>query len=320
MKLKDLVRTKKTFFEHSFKLLLFGLVLPPLFIFGDFFFAPSFCQAENLASFDCQKATGPLEKTICSDPELAKMDRQMSLCYKDRLNKAGKRQSPKTVAAQRAWIRKRNTCKTNIECLKKHYKTFLSQYKCPWTTEEAEQKEPEKSKETADLLAREELLQKLSWSDSVCEETFKSLLPKNLQGRPAPGVQEFILGDGYKLYIFFCDLVEQPYRNDNYRAVVFNEKTGKSKPVEFKKYIRRADGTTEVRSTSAIWGTFSFRRRDKTLTTTSQLRLFGDCGDQVTYEFNNGDFKVIRAKAQYCREEKKKRIYDPDKWLEVENP
>jgi hypothetical protein len=40
--------------------------------------APRWAQAQSNPSFDCQHATTPVEKLICSDPKLGELDRQMS--------------------------------------------------------------------------------------------------------------------------------------------------------------------------------------------------------------------------------------------------
>lgn len=43
---------------------------------------PTICFA---ASFDCTKAKSPVEKAICSDAELGKLDEDLSKVYKDAL-------------------------------------------------------------------------------------------------------------------------------------------------------------------------------------------------------------------------------------------
>src|SRR6185312_13130495 len=52
--------------KACFVFLLAGLALMPL---GT--------QAQSNPSFDCQSATTPVEKLICSDPKLGELDRQM---------------------------------------------------------------------------------------------------------------------------------------------------------------------------------------------------------------------------------------------------
>jgi len=58
-------------------------------------------------SFDCRKATGAVEKLLCADPDLARLDRAMAGEYRKALvgPAAGKQRD-----LQRMWIRSRNDC------------------------------------------------------------------------------------------------------------------------------------------------------------------------------------------------------------------
>src|SRR5271156_890887 len=55
------------------------------------------------ASFDCSKATNPVEKAICSDPHLSALDDQLNKAYQAALAKAG--EADVVVRQdQRAWL------------------------------------------------------------------------------------------------------------------------------------------------------------------------------------------------------------------------
>jgi uncharacterized protein YecT (DUF1311 family) len=57
----------------------------------------------NAVSFDCSKASTPLEKAVCSDSELSKLDSKLTEAYKQRLLKT---KNPKALKAdQRCWLR-----------------------------------------------------------------------------------------------------------------------------------------------------------------------------------------------------------------------
>jgi len=61
----------------------------------------------SAASFDCAKASSQVEKTICSDPELSKLDEELGATYE-----AALRNAPQTVAQlrreQRRWLKIRD--------------------------------------------------------------------------------------------------------------------------------------------------------------------------------------------------------------------
>jgi uncharacterized protein len=59
----------------------------------------------NAASFNCKKATNWLEKTICSDPELSKLDEQMAKAYQDTLASLSPEGQKETKEYQRQWLK-----------------------------------------------------------------------------------------------------------------------------------------------------------------------------------------------------------------------
>ena len=60
------------------------------------------------ASFDCTKAKSPVEKAICTDTELSKLDEDLSKVYKDALKEHPVENYVKT--RQRAWIKTNSYC------------------------------------------------------------------------------------------------------------------------------------------------------------------------------------------------------------------
>lgn len=68
------------------------------------------------ASFDCGKATSKIEKLICGDDELSKIDETLSEAYLQALKKSEDKQ--KATKYQRQWLKEvRNTCQ-DAECIK----------------------------------------------------------------------------------------------------------------------------------------------------------------------------------------------------------
>jgi uncharacterized protein len=83
----------------------------------------------HAASFDCGKASSEVEKIICSDEELSKLDESLSEAYLQALKRAYiKRQA---IESQRKWLKNhRNTCQ-NAECLKRAYETRIKELGLP---------------------------------------------------------------------------------------------------------------------------------------------------------------------------------------------
>ncbi len=72
----------------------------------------------NAASFDCKKAATRVEKLICADPHLSKVDDEMSHAYQQVLLRVD---NPEAVRIeQRDWIKKRNACE-DADCVKGAY-------------------------------------------------------------------------------------------------------------------------------------------------------------------------------------------------------
>lgn len=86
----------------------------------------------NSASFDCNKAATWVEKAICKDSELSKLDEVMATKYKDELADGSAYEDSKAYRAgvidnQRTWLTfQRNTCKTK-ECLAREYKERIEE-------------------------------------------------------------------------------------------------------------------------------------------------------------------------------------------------
>lgn len=78
-------------------------------------------------SFDCSKASSTVEKLICNDPLLGKLDDVMSQNYKNMLLAGigeGARKDLKTT--QRTWVSDRNKC-TTASCLADAYRKRIDE-------------------------------------------------------------------------------------------------------------------------------------------------------------------------------------------------
>jgi uncharacterized protein len=75
------------------------------------------------ASFDCRKAETKIEKLICDDIELSKLDEELNTAYRSALQDSVP--AAPTKIAQKQWIMERNTCGDAI-CLRNAYKKRIS--------------------------------------------------------------------------------------------------------------------------------------------------------------------------------------------------
>ncbi len=88
-------------------------------------------QLSHAASFNCAKAASKVEKMICSDSNLSRLDEEMATVYKKVLQMPSNQPDMWSDIAkdqQRNWLKYRNECQ-NIICLKKVYKAKLIAYK-----------------------------------------------------------------------------------------------------------------------------------------------------------------------------------------------
>ncbi|HTD29418.1 MAG TPA: lysozyme inhibitor LprI family protein [Xanthomonadaceae bacterium] len=75
-------------------------------------------------SFDCSKVIVPTAITICSNPELSALDRQMATLY----YATDYAINPNTRAQQRQWIKQRNdTCGVSVDCLRTQFNDRIRQ-------------------------------------------------------------------------------------------------------------------------------------------------------------------------------------------------
>ena len=72
------------------------------------------------ASFDCSKAGNKIERAICQDSEISKLDEDLSKVYR-----AVRAKDKGVVKEQRAWLKKRNKC-SDSSCLKSVYTARIS--------------------------------------------------------------------------------------------------------------------------------------------------------------------------------------------------
>lgn len=75
-------------------------------------------------SFDCAKARTKVEKLICGDAELSRLDEDLSKTYQQTLERSDDKQ--KLTDEQRQWLKRRNVC-TDAVCVKRAYEGRLKE-------------------------------------------------------------------------------------------------------------------------------------------------------------------------------------------------
>ncbi len=76
------------------------------------------------ASFDCAKAGTKVEKLICADAELSKLDEELNVAYKAALK--DDMQADAIKQAQKLWLNGRNAC-GNKDCIMEFYRSRVSE-------------------------------------------------------------------------------------------------------------------------------------------------------------------------------------------------
>lgn len=79
----------------------------------------------NAASFDCKKATTWLEKTVCANLELSKLDEQLDKAYHDALTSLSPEGQAETKQYQRQWLKQLPIRCQSDGCLKDFYKNRI---------------------------------------------------------------------------------------------------------------------------------------------------------------------------------------------------
>lgn len=84
----------------------------------------AFMATAQAASFDCEKASTKIEKMICGNVDLSRLDEDLSKAYKTALQ--DEKKSEPTRQAQKKWIKDRNSCQ-NTACVILAYHNRISE-------------------------------------------------------------------------------------------------------------------------------------------------------------------------------------------------
>lgn len=89
-----------------------------------FAFLLAMAPASHAASFDCNKASPPVETAICGNQTVSQLDSDLAVAWKNALAQSSDPAALKT--AQRRWLTARNTCGADTSCLEDRYRERLA--------------------------------------------------------------------------------------------------------------------------------------------------------------------------------------------------
>lgn len=83
--------------------------------------APPAGQIAARPSFNCAKASTVVEQQICQTPVLSELDRELASTFSAIRKASNKPTQSVLLTSQRDWMRARNTCGADVDCLKESY-------------------------------------------------------------------------------------------------------------------------------------------------------------------------------------------------------
>ncbi|MDD5385499.1 MAG: lysozyme inhibitor LprI family protein [Gallionella sp.] len=135
----------------------------------------SMMQTAQTASFDCAKVATKVEKLICDNAELSKLDDELSAAYKAALQDA--KEADTIKQAQKQWMKERNGCSDAV-CVKRTYEARLSSLAAMRTPTDN------------NVSAKHDAEQGLSTDDYVLDPAPKEMIDWNLEEYKKPGDKE----------------------------------------------------------------------------------------------------------------------------------
>lgn len=95
-------------------------------VFPALILATLFCTSSSYAAgFDCSKAQSATEKTICSTTSLSDLDEILVLSFNKAIASSADVKALKT--AQQAWLKNRETCLSDVDCITQAYTLRISE-------------------------------------------------------------------------------------------------------------------------------------------------------------------------------------------------
>jgi len=128
------------------------------------------------ASFDCGKAETKVEKLVCDNPVISKLDDKLGKTYQNDLNKANDEERQRLITEQKHWLKyTRNVC-INETCFKHAYWSRLAELEIFFEPHSPlYEKEADKADAIKQVLATAPLYESTFSNPPFCRQVFEDL-------------------------------------------------------------------------------------------------------------------------------------------------
>ncbi|MCU6193704.1 lysozyme inhibitor LprI family protein [Enterobacter sichuanensis] len=171
------------------------------------------CSANYAASFDCNKASSDIEKMICSDHKLSRLDDYLSRNYKIAMGPDMPEGSKSQIRkSQMDWFDKRNAC-TDTQCIEKMYAKQIDYLRNECFDHLSGRTEYIKFSEAIDKIQREIDSKEYNRTNKKPEEVIKKISVKNTNKVQQLGfnkrqLESTMFLDGFRSYFEYHTLNE----------------------------------------------------------------------------------------------------------------
>ncbi len=248
-------------------------------------------RAKINPSFNCDKASQPVEYAICSNENLANLDKKMALAYKAKRKSLSKPDRKNLKKEQKRWIKSRvlicNVSKSNheniktISCLINSYAKRIS---------ELQNKEFTFYKES---LGKKifTIKDRLKWKKLV--NWPKSCFFDRLEYMSNAGLEFYKITDNSYILEVMCD--RRAYQAE-YKIYAIYGLPNTINAVKLNiPQIKFKNGEWHSYQSNKIIGHFQFYKKDKTLLHIQKYSGAGQCGHSATYRINTNKQSILKV-------------------------
>lgn len=245
----------------------------------------TYAADEIIASFDCNKASQAIEKSICSDSELAELDRKMADAYKNKRQSITSNEKTTLKQEQREWLSHRaHECEIRqnnynsdavINCLVNSYK---------YRIEELKETEDERmafyrnsaTKNQFTLNDRKKWKKLVKWPDS-CEF-------EKLEYMSDSGIEFININNDRYILKVLCNRFAYQSENNLY-LVNFKDNTVHTVPLKITQITSPNHSWKKVKSNKIV-GHLQYYPEDKSFLFINKFSGAGQCGYIINYKLN----------------------------------
>ncbi len=268
------------------------------------------------ASFNCSKATQPIEYSICSNKELAILDKKMAEIYKIKKKKSSVNENKSLKLSQKKWLKKRiGECKVSksnyadiavINCLKTSYETRIREIQNNNSQYLFYKNSINKSKFT--LLDRAKWKAFINWPNS-CEF-------EDLKYMSDAGLRFYKIGANTSILRVACDVYAYQSEYKLYTVIMVDKNIN---TVSLKiPHIKFKNKKWNIYHSNQITGHIQYDSKDNSLLTIHKYSGAGQCGVSATYSiFLKDEIPVIKLTRAWGNNDCNKNMGEED-WPEIE--